>query len=288
MSMSMLMSAFWSCRTLAESCTYSCLPDGLPAPATPTHTKMPCVLENAINAATETHLRIECLEVRSLSGQMGPALRLPNHHHIRTASCTLRFPPPRPSFPLSVPPFSSPFHLQFVVVRVQVRLVVVSKGLPGHAPQPGRHVQAFRHRLGGHEVHRSLSSSGAGGQWSGPGREGKGEQHAAPFTPRSYRIPSGFPLPPPHCDWRPYRFGLRCTGPRVPTSLLISICEKSALCFYRSRAPASTSWLDPLTTVPAPTHPVSTVLGCLGLYCMGPPLRPLPGVGFLIPSPALH
>ncbi len=33
------------------------LPDGLPAPATPTHTTMPCVLVNAIDAATETHLR---------------------------------------------------------------------------------------------------------------------------------------------------------------------------------------------------------------------------------------
>jgi hypothetical protein len=31
-----------------------CLPDGLPAPATPTHTTMPCVLENAIDAARGT------------------------------------------------------------------------------------------------------------------------------------------------------------------------------------------------------------------------------------------
>jgi hypothetical protein len=36
----------------------SCQPDGLPAPDTPTHTSMLCVLANAIDAGTtETHLR---------------------------------------------------------------------------------------------------------------------------------------------------------------------------------------------------------------------------------------
>ncbi len=37
--------------------------DGLPAPPTLTHTRMLCALENAIEAATETHLRTKCPEV---------------------------------------------------------------------------------------------------------------------------------------------------------------------------------------------------------------------------------
>ncbi len=37
------------------------LPDGLPVPATPTHTVMPGLLENATDVATETHLHKERL-----------------------------------------------------------------------------------------------------------------------------------------------------------------------------------------------------------------------------------
>jgi hypothetical protein len=52
MSVSMSLPAGARCETLAgESSTHSCQPGGLPAPATPTHTTMPCVHENAIDAA---------------------------------------------------------------------------------------------------------------------------------------------------------------------------------------------------------------------------------------------
>ncbi len=53
----LLLPAVTRCMTLTATC--SCLPDGLPAPATPTHTTMLCMFVYAIDAAMETYLRTE-------------------------------------------------------------------------------------------------------------------------------------------------------------------------------------------------------------------------------------
>ncbi len=54
---------------------HNCLPGGLPAPATPTHTTMPCALKDAIDAANENPLHTERLEVSGRTSRPRTGMR---------------------------------------------------------------------------------------------------------------------------------------------------------------------------------------------------------------------